>query len=83
MTRTPSAPISVLRYDVDKFLYFVLEFSIHLPLTSQIKVGRESKTIYFVVAVVVKISSGEFSGEEKREHEILILLALGGLKGKF
>ena len=34
-------PISVLCYDVDKGLNFVLEFNIYLFLTSQMKVGRE------------------------------------------
>ena len=40
--RTTSAPNSVLRYDVDKDLNFVLEFNFHLPLTSQIKVRKKS-----------------------------------------
>ena len=39
---TARVPISGLRYDVDKGLYFFLEFNIHFPLTSQMKVGRES-----------------------------------------
>ena len=42
VNRTTSAPISVLSYNVDKGLNFVLEFNIYPSLTSQIKVGRES-----------------------------------------
>ena len=39
--KTTSTPISVLRYDVDKGLNFIMEFNIYPSLTSQIKVGRE------------------------------------------
>ena len=38
---TGPSPISVLLYDVDKGLNVVLEFNIHLPLTSQIKVRKK------------------------------------------
>ena len=48
-------PISVFRYDVNKGLSFVQEFNIQLPLISQIKVGRNSLTVYLVVVVVVVI----------------------------
>ena len=42
VNRTPSTPISVLRYDVDNGLNFILEFNIYPSLTSHIKVGSES-----------------------------------------
>ena len=41
MNSTTSGLISVLRYDVDKGLNFVLEFGIHPSLIFKIKVERE------------------------------------------
>ena len=39
VNRTTRAPISVLRYDVDKGLNFFPEFNIYSSLISQMKVG--------------------------------------------
>ena len=41
VNRTTSTPNSVLRYDVDKGLNFVLEFNIYPSLTSQIIIPKE------------------------------------------
>ena len=38
----PQIPISVAYCDVDKGLNYVMEFNIHIHLTSQIKVRRKS-----------------------------------------
>ena len=43
VNRTTSTPNAVLRYVVDKGLNFILEFSIHRSLISQMKVGRDLK----------------------------------------
>ena len=76
-------PISVLRYDVDKDL---LPSGIpHLPfqLFQEIRIKDKSETVYLVVVVVLHClatSSVEFSRGRRRERNIFILLALGGLK---
>ena len=67
-------PNSVLYYDVEKGLNFVLEFSIHPSLISQIKVIRELNNLFCSccckdVSDVNCTISGKFSGEEKQMRE--------------
>ena len=72
-------PISVLRYDVDKDL---LPSGIqHLPfqLFQEIRI-KDKSLVVVVVLHCLATSSVEFSRGRRRERNIFILLALGGLK---